>query len=123
LNAPGDREELKRILWSHARSKDKAHSIKASVELERIERDERAAKASEPVEPAAVLAQIAEIMPAMAVALAAKNNVEFKLNDSQRAAYDDFRRTIALEYINERHAKTAVSPDSNANDSTEAQHG
>jgi hypothetical protein len=41
-NAPGDREELRRILWSHARSKDKQTSIRATVELDRIEREERA---------------------------------------------------------------------------------
>jgi hypothetical protein len=40
-NAPGDREELLRILWSHARSKDKQSSIRASIELDRIGRDER----------------------------------------------------------------------------------
>jgi hypothetical protein len=40
-NAPGDREELRRILWSHARSKDKQTSIRATVELDRIEREER----------------------------------------------------------------------------------
>jgi hypothetical protein len=36
-NSPGDREELVRILWAHARSKDKQSSIRASVELERLQ--------------------------------------------------------------------------------------
>jgi hypothetical protein len=40
-NAPGDRQELRRILWSHARSKDKQSSIRASIELDRIETLER----------------------------------------------------------------------------------
>jgi hypothetical protein len=40
-NAPGDRQELRRILWSHARSKDKQTSIRAVVELDRIETLER----------------------------------------------------------------------------------
>jgi hypothetical protein len=48
-NAPGDREELKRILWSHARSKDKAASIRATTELERIEREEHST--GEPEKP------------------------------------------------------------------------
>jgi hypothetical protein len=39
-NAPGDRQELRRILWSHARSKDKQTSIRAAVELDRIEKEE-----------------------------------------------------------------------------------
>jgi hypothetical protein len=43
-NAPGDREELLRILWSHARSKDKQSSIRATVELDRIGAEERAAQ-------------------------------------------------------------------------------
>jgi hypothetical protein len=40
-NAPGDRQELRRILWAHARSKDKQSSIRASIELDRIETLER----------------------------------------------------------------------------------
>jgi hypothetical protein len=40
-NAPGDQAELRRILWGHARSKDKQTSIRATVELDRIEREER----------------------------------------------------------------------------------
>jgi hypothetical protein len=40
-NAPGDREELLRILWSHARSKDKQTSVRAAVELDRIGKEER----------------------------------------------------------------------------------
>ena len=39
-STPGDADELKRILWSHARSKDRQASIKASAELKRIEREE-----------------------------------------------------------------------------------
>jgi hypothetical protein len=42
-NAPGDQAELRRILWGHARSKDKQTSIRATVELDRIEREERVA--------------------------------------------------------------------------------
>ena len=36
-NSPGDRDELRRILWAHARSKDKNTTIRAATELERIE--------------------------------------------------------------------------------------
>jgi hypothetical protein len=34
----------RRILWSHARSKDKQSSIRATVELDRIEAEERAGR-------------------------------------------------------------------------------
>ena len=44
-NAPGDREELRRILWAHARSKDKQTSIRAAVELDRIEQEDREGRA------------------------------------------------------------------------------
>jgi hypothetical protein len=44
-NAPGDRDELRRILWSHARSRDKQSSIRAAVELERLDKEELDGKA------------------------------------------------------------------------------
>jgi hypothetical protein len=43
-NAPGDRQELRRILWAHARSKDRQTSIRATVELDRIEKEERGSR-------------------------------------------------------------------------------
>jgi hypothetical protein len=48
-SAPGDMDELKRILWSIARSKDRMNSIKAATELRRIEEEEKAAQEEEPV--------------------------------------------------------------------------
>jgi hypothetical protein len=36
-NAPGDRQELRRILWSHARSRDKQSSIRAVAEISRLD--------------------------------------------------------------------------------------
>jgi hypothetical protein len=51
-NAPGDREELLRILWSHARSKDKQTSVRAAVELDRIGKEEREGQAGETQEAA-----------------------------------------------------------------------
>src|SRR4029079_11712018 len=99
-NAPGDMDELRRILWSHARSKDKAHSIKASVELQRLEREEREAKANDRRGPIECLSEIADIMPAYAVVLATQNEIQgFRLSEKQQQVYDDFRRKVALEYI------------------------
>jgi hypothetical protein len=51
-NAPGDREELLRILWSHARSKDKQTSVRAAVELDRIGKEEREGQAGQTQEDA-----------------------------------------------------------------------
>jgi hypothetical protein len=59
-NSPGDREELVRILWAHARSKDKTSSIRASVELDRIIREERAEERVDP-DPQEILREIAEL--------------------------------------------------------------
>lgn len=107
-NAPGDKDELKRILWSHARSKDKAHSIKASTELMRLEAEERAAK--EPInDPYETLAEIAEIMPALAVALGSQlHHKKFELTDEQQKRYEEYRRGVALEYIAEQRARAAA---------------
>jgi hypothetical protein len=44
--APGDREELRRILWAHARSKDRQTSIRATVELDRIEKEARSGRST-----------------------------------------------------------------------------
>jgi hypothetical protein len=108
-DAPGDKDELVRILWSHARSKDKAHSIKASAELNRIMDAERAAKDAELLEPEDALAAIAAIMPAVAVMLAKQDNIKFELNEEQRAEYDKFRRSIALEYLEECKQKDGAT--------------
>ena len=106
-DAPGDKDELIRILWTHARSKDKQASIKATAELQRIEREERATKEVER-DPYELLAEIAEIMPALALELASPlHHKEFKLTDAQQARYEEYRRTIALEYIAEQRAKAS----------------
>jgi hypothetical protein len=104
-NAPGDMDELKRILWTHARSKDKQASIKATAELQRIEREERERAKDENLDPIVSLNEIADIMPVVAVALASQSNLDFKLNDEQQKNYDDFRRKVALEYLAEQREK------------------
>ena len=70
-DAPGDRSELKRILWKHARSADKAHSIKASSELIRLEQEEKiiAEPQSDPIE---ALKEIAKDHPLFALLIARK---------------------------------------------------
>ena len=108
-NAPGDRDELKRILWSHARSKDKAHSIKASTELMRLEAEERASKEPE-ADPYEVLTSIADIVPALALELATQNNLtKFKLSEAQQATYEEYRRKVALDYARELQNRAAAN--------------
>ena len=70
-NAPGDRDELRRILWGHARSKDKQTSIRATVELDRIEREERvSALAADTGDLAVTAAEIISTLPGCGPALA-----------------------------------------------------
>ena len=61
-SAPGDMDELKRILWSIARSKDRMSSIKAATELRRIEEEEKAAKEEEPVSTKNVMEELADAL-------------------------------------------------------------
>ena len=114
-NAPGDWDELKRILWSHARSKDKAHSIKASSELIRLEDEEKAAKADEPGDP---LALLKEMSGPIAAYLAQEHNLDFQLSEEQQAAYQNYRRKIAIEYLDEQRAKAHISPGAKSNGHT-----
>jgi hypothetical protein len=89
-NAPGDREELIRILWSHARSKDKQHSISASKVLNELIAQETAN--SGPSEPEDVLRQLAEVSPVIAAAIAAKEGIAFKPSPEQSGKVDAFIR-------------------------------
>ena len=107
-NTPGDRDELRRILWSHARSKDKANSIRATVELDRIDREEMAEARDKIADPAAVLSELAEIIPGVALALATEHGFAFELNETQRARFEDARRNIASEWIKE-NASAAIA--------------
>ena len=113
-NAPGDRDELKRILWSHARSNDKAHSIKASAELMRIEADERATALEEAAPTLSViLAELVELTPICAKVMADQTRTPLALNERQQAIYNEFRRKIALEYLQEQRAQ--ITPDAKPN--------
>jgi len=116
-SAPGDMEELRRILWTHARSKQGKNSIDASRELRRIEDQDKATKHVAP-DPREVLQEIADIMPAVAVVLAAKENIKFALNENQQASYEAFRRKIAIEYIEEQRSKAQVSSETTDNGQT-----
>jgi hypothetical protein len=86
-NSPGDRDELIRILWSHARSKDKSNSIRASVELDRIAREDMAANDA-PGDPTETLKEIAETFPLMAASLAKKSGMHFEFTAVQQAELD-----------------------------------
>ena len=61
---PGDAEELKRLLWRHARGDDKNHAIRAAEVLHRIEKEEAAARDSGTTrDPVETLKEIAAIDP------------------------------------------------------------
>jgi hypothetical protein len=98
-NAPGDRDELIRILWSHARSKDKQSSIRASVELDRIVREEREARPER--DPAEILRELATVSAEVAVTLAAEANMIWRpeLSAEQQAALDERRMAAAQDWI------------------------
>lgn len=108
-NAEGDRDELKRILWSHARSKDKQSSLKATVELERIERIEREAKADDKQHDIGhTLNELAEIAPAFAafaIHFATNYPIDWKPAEAQIEAAEKVRRDIALAWLEEQRAK------------------
>jgi hypothetical protein len=65
---PGDLDELYKILWKHARGKDKAHSINASKELIRLE-EVRAVRQEPERSPEEILADLRALAPAVADAL------------------------------------------------------
>ena len=73
-DAPGDMDELKRILWTIARSKNKQNSISATKELMELEAKEKAAH-EEPISPQEALAELAAFNPQIAAELATVNNL------------------------------------------------
>jgi hypothetical protein len=95
-NSPGDRDELIRILWSHARSKDKSNSIRASVELDRIAREEMTNNL--PGAPLDTLREIAEVSPTFAAAVAAQYGLPCELTAEQCAQVDLFIRNWIREH-------------------------
>jgi hypothetical protein len=84
-DAPGDRDELRRILWRHARSKDRSMSIKAAEALERLMRQDAEARRQEAVEdPITLLKRIAELDLALAVRLARKKGVNWEPENAEQ---------------------------------------
>jgi hypothetical protein len=81
-DAPGDQQELKRILWAHARSKDKANSIRASIELDRMIANE---KAAEEIDPAEALQALFEKYPLIASVLAFEKGGQSMLKPEQKS--------------------------------------
>ena len=83
-DSPGDREELRRILWRHSRSKDKNISIKATEALERIMRhdaekqaeDEKYQNPRHKMEE--ILDEIAKTEPELAVHYAYRHGFNWK---------------------------------------------
>src|SRR5262245_40315245 len=111
-DAPGDRDELKKILWRHARSADKAHSIKASTELMRIESEEKVV--AEPQgNPLDTLKLIAETEPLIALLLYESVDTNpsspvaplFVLTPEQQAKANILKQKIATDYLNQLRSK------------------
>jgi hypothetical protein len=116
-SSPGDMNELRAILWQHARSKDKNHSIAASKELMRLEAEEKAIEKPIP-HPHEVLSEIAAESPLYAMELATKHGCwQYKLTEEQQAVLEQERRKIALTYITEKQGQ----PLTNGLDSTSTQ--
>src|SRR5262249_52400145 len=69
-SAPGDMEELKRILWVHARSKSRQQSIQATEVLMELEEKEKAEKKVEPT-PREAFKEIANLDPDLAAIVGA----------------------------------------------------
>jgi len=76
---PGDAEELKRLLWRHARGDDKNHAIRAAEVLHRIEKEEAATAkdATAHSNPVEVLKKVAAIDPLYAAKLAKAYNIDW----------------------------------------------
>jgi hypothetical protein len=101
-NAPGDFDELKRILWTHARSKDKAHSIKASTELMRLAEVEQSAAAKEDLsDPIEILAELAKVNPDIAGRLAAQHGLplDFIKDSEARTIAERKLESLAITWI------------------------
>jgi hypothetical protein len=104
-SAPGDMEELKRILWSHARSKDKSHSIQATKELARIEDEQREDKPT--LDPKEAFKVLAELSPAAAIAVAVEAGMHPEdMGDLQKEA-EKHQEEIALSWIQRSVANAA----------------
>lgn len=82
---PGDADELKRLLWKHARGDDKNHAIRAAEVLHRIEKEEAAAKSDQHDNPIAVLEQIARHSPELAEGLAKERGIDWTPPDIEHA--------------------------------------
>ena len=85
---PGDAEELKRLLWKHARGDDKNHAIRAAEVLHRIEKEEAAARdANTPGDPIQILKAMAAIDPEYAAKTAQAYKIDWtppELADAER---------------------------------------
>jgi hypothetical protein len=108
-DTPGEREELKRILWGHARSKDRAHSIKASAELNKLEDADRASQEAEfQHDPTVTLNAVAEILPELALHWAKQHEIEWKPAPELHQKVQAARRAIALDWFAEQRAEEAA---------------
>jgi S-methylmethionine-dependent homocysteine/selenocysteine methylase len=83
--------------------------------LIRLEEEEKAAKADEPGDP---LALLKEMSGPIAAYLAQEHNLDFQLSEEQQAAYQNYRRKIAIEYLDEQRAKAQISPGAKSNGHT-----
>lgn len=85
-DVPGDLNELKKILWKHARGADKNHSIKATEVLHRLAAAEQAeATRAEVDDPQATLQQISELSPVLAALLARQHNINWSIPSVESA--------------------------------------
>lgn len=93
-DVPGDPEELKRILWRHARAKDPARSIKATEVLHRLDAQEREALAARPaMDPISTLNEIAKCSVILAQVMADKANILWQApEEPEDEARADFLR-------------------------------
>lgn len=106
---PGDEQELRRLLWRHARSADPSRSIKATEALMRLEEADRAkVDRREPsYNSVGALDSIAEISPVMAALLAGRDSVRWRpktgWSDILRQC-EEFRETLLKKCLDEREA-------------------
>src|SRR5262249_46531027 len=96
-NSPGDREELIRILWAHARSKDKNSSISASKVLNELIAQDLGSKGE--ADPKSILLEIAQISPEFADQLdpTGQFNAWAELTEEQRDRVAAGREALARE--------------------------
>ncbi len=77
-DVPGDVDELKKILWRHARGSDKNASLRATEVIHKLEAQERESAAQHGGSSLETLNEIAEIAPVFAAMLADHNDVDWK---------------------------------------------